>query len=201
VRNIIDACSIAATTALHHFRRPDISIGDGFVTIHSEAEKALVPLSIHHMPICVTFGIFEVGGEGILAVDPQWKEEKISRGRITMILNIHKELCGVQKSGGVALTTSQILTSAKIAMVKVKELTAVINEALKEDIALRLKQANDFLMVSGIGTDENEQILEAIKSYSNQSVTPTTTTTTTTTTITSITTTTTTSTATTTTAT
>jgi len=45
---------------------------------------------------------------------------------------------------------------------------------------LRLKQANNFLMVSGIGTDENEQIFEAIKISSHPSITTTTTMTTTT---------------------
>jgi len=72
-----------------------------------------------------------------MVVDPQWKEETVMKGRMTMILNIHKELCGVQKAGGVPLSMEQILDASKIAMVKVKELTEIIKDVLKKDLELR----------------------------------------------------------------
>ena len=45
----------------------------------------------------------------IILSDPSWKEEQIMQGRITITSNIHKEICAVQKSGGVSLTVDQIL--------------------------------------------------------------------------------------------
>jgi len=155
VGNLIDCCSIGAITALHHFRRPDVTIGEQ-VIIHPIEERDPVPLSIHHIPLCITFGIFLVDDEAILVVDPQWKEENVMKGRITMILNIHRELCGVQKAGGVPLEVDQILRAAKIAMVKVNELTAVIKEALHKDSVARGKEPVagsqlDNLMTYGIG--------------------------------------------------
>lgn len=93
-------------------------------------------------------------------VDPCWKEEQVMEGRITIILNIHKELCGIQKAGGVPLPPESIISMAKIAMVKVKELTSVLQTALKEDEVNRKQSLKsgiplpsaDNLMVAGIGT-------------------------------------------------
>lgn len=61
--NLVDACSLAALAALLAFRRPDVSIGgaDGQqVTVHTSGEKETVPLSIHHLPLAVTFALFGV---------------------------------------------------------------------------------------------------------------------------------------------
>ena len=71
-----DGVGVAATiTALLNFRRPDVTVGgDGEVVIHSLEEREPVPLSIHHIPICVSFGIFEGGA---LVVDPDLKEELV----------------------------------------------------------------------------------------------------------------------------
>eukprot|EP01130_Rhizamoeba_saxonica_P016527 TRINITY_DN765_c0_g1_i3.p2 TRINITY_DN765_c0_g1~~TRINITY_DN765_c0_g1_i3.p2 ORF type:complete len:377 (-),score=102.55 TRINITY_DN765_c0_g1_i3:2002-3132(-) len=153
--NLIDCCSIGTITALHHFRRPDLTIQGENVTIHSADDREPVPLSIHHMPICVTFGIFDEGN--ILVVDPNWKEEKLMSGRITYTLNIHKELCGIQKAGGDSLSMQHILDAAKIAQVKVYELTKAIKQAINNDLEKRgVEQMNAALMVTGIGTQESE---------------------------------------------
>ena len=57
--NLIDASSVAAVASLLHFRRPDVSVSGETVTVHSVADRAPVPLSIHHIPVCVTFAIFD----------------------------------------------------------------------------------------------------------------------------------------------
>eukprot|EP01127_Copromyxa_protea_P018322 TRINITY_DN573_c0_g1_i1.p1 TRINITY_DN573_c0_g1~~TRINITY_DN573_c0_g1_i1.p1 ORF type:complete len:459 (+),score=113.42 TRINITY_DN573_c0_g1_i1:3-1379(+) len=132
--NLTDCCSIGAITALQHFRRPDITIGP-VITIHPAWERELVPLSIHHMPLCVTMGIFKNNtGEHILVVDPTWKEEQVMEGKIVIIMNIHKELCGIQKSGGIPVPPHQIVKCTRIALVKVQELTEIIKTAIEEDV-------------------------------------------------------------------
>eukprot|EP01126_Amoeba_proteus_P034584 TRINITY_DN3451_c0_g1_i6.p1 TRINITY_DN3451_c0_g1~~TRINITY_DN3451_c0_g1_i6.p1 ORF type:complete len:418 (+),score=104.94 TRINITY_DN3451_c0_g1_i6:61-1314(+) len=136
--NLTDCCSIAAITALHHFRRPDITIREK-VIIHQPWEKDLVPLSIHHMPMCVTFAIFRSeDGEEILVVDPTWKEEQVMEGKMTIIMNIHRELCGIQKSGGIPIHPAEILKATKIAVVKVEELTEVIKKAIADDVKKKI---------------------------------------------------------------
>ena len=57
--NLIDACALAAIASLLHFRRADVSVVGEKVTVHTVAERAPVPLSVHHIPVCVTFGILD----------------------------------------------------------------------------------------------------------------------------------------------
>ena len=60
--NLVDAASIAVITALLHFRKPDVElVGSGEGTeliIYDEKQREMVPLSILHIPICVTFQFF-----------------------------------------------------------------------------------------------------------------------------------------------
>lgn len=152
--NLTDCCSIGAITALHHFRRPDVTISGGAVEIHSTEEREPVPLSIHHMPISVSFAIF---GEGTLVVDPSWKEEKVCNGRMTITLNAQHELCAMQKAGGVALTVQQLVQATQVAQVKVVELSAAVEAALRADKDTRKKKihvAASELMTNGIGLEE-----------------------------------------------
>lgn len=152
--NLTDCCSIGAITALHHFRRPDVTISGGAVEIHSTEEREPVPLSIHHMPVSISFALF---GEGTLVVDPNWKEDKVCNGRMTITLNAQHELCAMQKSGGVALTAQQLVQATQVAQVKVVELSAAIESALKTDKDTRKKKiriAASELMTSGIGLEE-----------------------------------------------
>ncbi len=41
-------------------------------------------------------------------IDPSLKEEIASEGTMTLITNIHKEVCCVQKAGGVAVSVAQV---------------------------------------------------------------------------------------------
>lgn len=59
--NILDCSTIAALTALAHFRRPDITWdGEDFI-IHSYRERDPIPLVIHHYPISVSYALFNSG--------------------------------------------------------------------------------------------------------------------------------------------
>lgn len=152
--NINDACGIAAITALHHFRRPDVSItAEGIVVVrlapcssgfrhlfsishfcfsqHPIHERTPVPLSIHHMPIAVSFAAFEQGDSTVMLVDPSWKEEKIAAGKMTITLNAQNELCAIQKAGGVAMLPADIIRATKIAATKVGEISQAVSAALK----------------------------------------------------------------------
>lgn len=85
---MLDCASIAAMTALRHFRKPDATVVGEEVTIvrvsrftverrgteltpnsaagqHSTTERVPVPLAIHHSPTCLTFAFF--GEECVLS--------------------------------------------------------------------------------------------------------------------------------------
>uniref|UniRef100_A0A8C0G4Z0 Exosome complex component RRP45 n=1 Tax=Chelonoidis abingdonii TaxID=106734 RepID=A0A8C0G4Z0_CHEAB len=130
--NIIDAASIAAIVALCHFRRPDVSVQGEEVTLYTPEERDPVPLSIHHMPICVSFAFFQQGlhltivsystmVQDLLLVDPSEREERVMDGLY----------------GGIMLLKDQVLRCSKITGVKVAEITELIQKALENDRKVR----------------------------------------------------------------
>nr|XP_020763965.1 exosome complex component RRP45 [Odocoileus virginianus texanus] len=133
--NIIDAASIAAIVALCHFRRPDVSVQGDEVTLYTLEERDPVPLSIHHMPICVSFAFFQQGM--YLLVDPSEREERVMDGLLVIAMNKHREICTIQSSGGIMLLKDQVLRCSKIAGVKVMEITELIQKALENDQKVR----------------------------------------------------------------
>ncbi|XP_003221849.2 exosome complex component RRP45 [Anolis carolinensis] len=133
--NLIDAASIAAIVALCHFRRPDVSVQGEEVTLYTPEERDPVPLSIHHMPICVSFAFFQQGT--FLLVDPSEQEERVMDGLLVIAMNKHREICTIQSSGGIMLLKDQVLRCSKITGVKVAEITALIQKALENDQKVR----------------------------------------------------------------
>ncbi|KAM6362603.1 exosome complex component RRP45 isoform 2-T2 [Alca torda] len=133
--NIIDAASIAGIVALCHFRRPDVSVQGEEVTVYTPEERDPVPLSIHHMPICVSFAFFQQGT--YLLVDPSEREERVMDGVLVIAMNKHREICTMQSSGGIMLIKDQVLRCSKITAVKVAEITELIQKALENDQKVR----------------------------------------------------------------
>ncbi|KAG8511217.1 Exosome complex component RRP45 [Galemys pyrenaicus] len=133
--NIIAAASIAAIVALCHFRRPDVSVQGDEVTLYTPEERDPVPLSIHHVPICVSFAFFQQGT--YLLVDPSEREERVMDGLLVIAMNKHREICAIQSSGGMMLLKDQVLRCSKIAGVKVAEITELIQKALENDQKVR----------------------------------------------------------------
>lgn len=44
---------------LLHFRKPEVSISNGKVIVHPINEREPVPLSLHHIPLCISFAILQ----------------------------------------------------------------------------------------------------------------------------------------------
>ncbi|XP_063074345.1 exosome complex component RRP45 [Engraulis encrasicolus] len=129
--NIMDAVSVAAITSLSHFRRPEVSIQGQEFIVHTAEERDLVPLSIYHMPITISFAFFQQGS--YLLVDPTNIEEKLMEGLLVIAMNKHRELCFIQSSGGIMLLKKQVTRCSDIASVKVSEITELIQKALEND--------------------------------------------------------------------
>ncbi|KAB5518499.1 hypothetical protein PHYPO_G00166720 [Pangasianodon hypophthalmus] len=133
--NLMDAASVAAISALCHFRRPEVAIQGRDITVFSPEERDPVPLSVYHMPICVSFAFFQQGT--YLLVDPCEKEELVMDGLLVIAMNKHREICSIQSSGGIMLLKDQVLRCSKIASVKVSEITELISKALENDRRVR----------------------------------------------------------------
>lgn len=149
--NLVDSCSIAAIAAMAHFRRPDITVSGNEITIHPPEERDPVPLSIHHMPICVSFAFYEQGK--YLLVDPGDREEKVMDGRMVIGMNKHREICTLQITGQMLLMKEQVLRCFNIAVVKVAEITELIHKALENDRTERSK-GGKFGFAESLGSDK-----------------------------------------------
>lgn len=129
--NAVDAVGLAALGALCCFRRPDVTIdpdAPGGVIVHPVTEREPLPLTLHHLPLPVTFAFFEEGD--LLVVDPLAQEEATASGRFTVTTNPYGEVCAAQKARGVGVSPSQLMRCIRIATEKVKELTGLMRKAL-----------------------------------------------------------------------
>ena len=61
-----------------------------------------------------------------MVLDPCLLEEQIQQGEMTLVMNVHKELCTLSKLGGTPLDPSQLVRCSQIALVKATELTNLI---------------------------------------------------------------------------
>jgi exosome complex component RRP45 len=137
--NLIDAACIAIIAALQHFRKPDVSIEGGNVTIYTLAEREPVPLSLLHFPFCVTFSFYSGAGQEIVLLDATLQEEQLRDGSITISLNHHGEVCQIAKLGGLPIDAVMLLNCTNLALIKVKELSAVVSRRLDEEFKKRDK--------------------------------------------------------------
>ena len=91
---------------------------------------------MHHTPFCLTFAFFPDPATPPL-IDPSHLEETLSAGRLTVALNAQRELCVVQKAGGVPLAPDEVLRIIDVAVQKAKELDQLVEKRLQEDWATR----------------------------------------------------------------
>mmetsp|Transcript_15152 Transcript_15152/g.24623 ORF Transcript_15152/g.24623 Transcript_15152/m.24623 type:complete len:279 (+) Transcript_15152:56-892(+) len=119
--NVYDCGCLAAFGALSYYRRPDVSVVGTSYKIFSLEEREPVPLSIHHIPLCVTFSLFkkDEGPQGetlnFFLMDPDDREELAEDGKITIIVNSHKEICGVHKQGWPPLSSEELSELVRLA--------------------------------------------------------------------------------------
>jgi len=130
--NLIDSTVLATMAALQHFRRPEVTIHPDTNTVqcHSADEKEPHPLSLHHVPLTLTFALLDQGKHTI--VDPTDREEAIMGGRISFGLNAHKELCSLHKMGGTPVQPEVLLNCSHLACTKVSELQKLLKNAVRE---------------------------------------------------------------------
>ena len=99
---------------------------------HLPSERAPVPLAIHHTPFCFTFAFFPDASTPPI-IDPSQLEQRLSAGLLSIALNAQKELCVLQKLGGVPLSTDEILKLVDVAVTKAKETNRLVEGRLQED--------------------------------------------------------------------
>ena len=66
-------------------------------------------------------------------MDPSRMEQRLSAGVMSIALNAQRELCVVQKAGGVPLSPSEIVRIVGVSTDKSKELDRFVRDRLEED--------------------------------------------------------------------
>jgi exosome complex component RRP45 len=70
-------------------------------------------------------------------LDPSQLEQRLSAGLVSIALNAQKEICVLQKLGGVPLGADDVLRLVDIAVMKAKEMHNLVETRLQEDWAGR----------------------------------------------------------------
>ncbi|KAG7661104.1 RRP45 [[Candida] subhashii] len=156
--NLIDVGCFGVMLALHHFKKPDVSIMNGGerVIVHSVDERMPVSLSILHIPICLTWSFYNVhqdkesnikGGDDdeageVCLLDADLLEELNRDGSLVITLNKNRELIQLSKNGGIAINAEQLLELSFKSMKIVDELSELIKSKIKEHEELRYKLEN-----------------------------------------------------------
>lgn len=150
--NALDACVLAAVSALRHYRLPEVNIGgevdDDLTTaggnanngyqettiIHSD-DREPTPLPLHHTPLTATFALFadETGTTTAVSalLDPCDREELACDGLLTWSYNKYGEMCCLDFPGGCELRPRQLMASAKLGKKRCIEICELLETALE----------------------------------------------------------------------
>eukprot|EP00933_Yihiella_yeosuensis_P061148 TRINITY_DN63973_c0_g1_i1.p1 TRINITY_DN63973_c0_g1~~TRINITY_DN63973_c0_g1_i1.p1 ORF type:complete len:500 (+),score=152.61 TRINITY_DN63973_c0_g1_i1:33-1502(+) len=143
--NLGDVCAIAALCSLLHFRKADVEVVGETAKTFAAEERVPVPLSIHHLPVPVTFALFPAAGSGASGkegepawiLDPNRLEEAAAAGSLCIAVNQHGELCGVHKPGGMPVDFAMVEHCIELAISRAKEITSRIQSEIDADLAKR----------------------------------------------------------------
>jgi exosome complex component RRP45 len=134
---LYDCASLAVTATLMGFKRKDATYKwlEKKLLVHSAMERPLIPITIYHKPITVTFGFMHGVSEPI--VDPTDREYLKIHGFLIIGANKRDQICLLYQSGNVSLTEDTISRCSDIAMERAREITKVL------DLAVYGKEQND----------------------------------------------------------
>lgn len=125
-------------SALAHFKRPDVTTtGDGEFIIHTQAEKDLIPIVLHHYPICSSYALFNNGT--IPVADPTFLEERVSCASLVLAINSYKELCCMHLAGVSLTSPNLIVRCSELAAVRSSRIVEFIKSTLEDDATERAK--------------------------------------------------------------
>ena len=128
--NVMDGVSLAILAALTDFRRPDVMVSaEQEVTVFSTFERHPVPLSLHHFPLSVSFGIFQdSNGNPVSLVDPTNLEALAQESSISFVMNRQGEIVHMSKPGGSAFSSDYLLHDllpiAKASAIKLSDIVS-----------------------------------------------------------------------------
>uniref|UniRef100_A0A0K8TM19 Exosome complex component RRP45 n=1 Tax=Tabanus bromius TaxID=304241 RepID=A0A0K8TM19_TABBR len=133
--NIIDCASIAALTALLHFKRPDVTVEGEETIIHTHEERDPIPIVLHHYPISISFATFNDGE--VAVADPTVIEERCSEANMIFGINSYRELCCLNLGGTTLTSTNLLLMCSNKAAHRAKFVVEKIKAVIADDANAR----------------------------------------------------------------
>lgn len=118
--NLIDACGIAAMTALATSKMPVVD-EEGTPT------EEYIDLPVVNMAVPCTFAKLD----DVILLDPSLDEEKALDSRLTVATDLEDRVCAMQKGEMGGFTLAEIMWAVRLAKAKGQEIRALIKEAIK----------------------------------------------------------------------
>ncbi|KAK6199455.1 ribosomal protein S5 domain 2-type protein [Scheffersomyces amazonensis] len=163
--NFIDIGCFGVMLALQHFKKPDISIINGGedIIVHDINEREPQPLSILHVPVCLTYCFYNITNQqevnikgestsdDIYLLDCDYKEDLLKSGSIIITLNKNREIIQLSKNGGIPIDASLLVDLALGSIKVVDELTDLMKKLIKDHEQQRFDELN--LKLLQVGAD------------------------------------------------
>lgn len=116
--------AFALILSLLDFRKPGVKVEKGEIEVKTNMQA----LSVHHIPVSFTFGLMDCG----VFLDPNVKEEEGYEGRVTITMNVYKDVCSIHKPGGMPIEQSTLMKLVEVCELKVKEFTMLIRNFVEK---------------------------------------------------------------------
>lgn len=121
--NSIEAASFSVLSALSHYKRPDVSVAGGSVTVHPIDRTAAQRFVINHLPFLMKFVFFK--NQASPYSDPIEEEEKSCEGYLIVGSNNKAEITCLHISG--LVTKAQILKQCDFAVRRSRDLNKLLS--------------------------------------------------------------------------
>ncbi|XBW36009.1 hypothetical protein QEN19_001584 [Hanseniaspora menglaensis] len=148
----LELASIGCMTSLLHYRRPDVTVRNEKVTVHSFDEKEGVKLGVLHIPIALQFNLFQlketaeiiksnssIENNELVALDCTLKEDLLKDGEFIIALNKNREIVQLNKPGGLPIAALKLIQFAHMALPIIEEITSKMLKAIEIDERQRNK--------------------------------------------------------------
>ena len=148
--NAADATCWCVLAALKHFRRPDITIINDEIMMHSEYDRDPVPLVVHHTPVHISLAIVPASADAsanlkgpssvALVVDPSRAETSAAAALLSLAVNAESQIGTVIKNGGGFTPDFAVIKKAlDISKSLVRPVLDALDQAVSADDAERKK--------------------------------------------------------------
>lgn len=123
--NVLDALLNGVVLALLDTRKPLVKLDQSDLSVEDSVQQ---PLSLAHLPVSFSFTLVE----GNIFADGSAAEERVASSRITVTMNVYKELCSIHKPGGLGISEATLSGCVKVAEQRVKEANAWLRSVAAE---------------------------------------------------------------------